>query len=179
MNKHYTARATRSGKWWAITVDGLRGAHSQAKRLDQVENNAREVISLLTDSDPDSFTVEVVQEMPAEWSKIIAEFMALSNQATEMAMRVTQAQRFTVGRLVQEGLTVRDVGELMHLSHQRVAQIAQLLEDTDQVRDEIGEFGGGLWGLPAAPLSHVAHDAPNPAGQPIQAPGTPERASAS
>ncbi|WP_405105727.1 hypothetical protein OG559_19495 [Micromonospora sp. NBC_01405] len=35
----------RSGNWWSISVPGLRGVHSQARRLDQVEDMAREYVT--------------------------------------------------------------------------------------------------------------------------------------
>jgi predicted RNase H-like HicB family nuclease len=121
--KHYTARAIRSGKWWAITIDGVKGAHSQAKRLDQVESNAREVIALMTDEDPETFEVEVVHELPDEWREVLEHYLALSNEVGDMHRRLAEAQDFTVTRLIDSGLTVRDVGTIMGLSFQRVAQV--------------------------------------------------------
>jgi predicted RNase H-like HicB family nuclease len=56
----YSARAVRSGDWWAITVDELKGVHSQARRLDQAATMAREAISLFLDVAIDSFEVTVV-----------------------------------------------------------------------------------------------------------------------
>lgn len=120
--KHYTARAQRDGKWWAITVDGVKGAHSQARRLDQVEGNAREVISLMTGED--SFTVDVVQELPEEIKESLALFFEASTEATEVHRRLMESQCFAVSTLVGAGFSVRDVGSLMGISYQRVAQLA-------------------------------------------------------
>jgi predicted RNase H-like HicB family nuclease len=123
--KHYSARVERSGNWWAITIDGMKGTHSQTKRLDQVEANAREVIALMTESEPDSFTVDVVHEMPPAWRKVLEHYIELSNHASELHQRVAEAQELVVRDLVADGLTVRDVGVLTGLSFQRVAQVAK------------------------------------------------------
>lgn len=121
--KHYTARAVRSGKWWAITIDGVKGAHSQAKRLDQVEPSAREVIALMTDQDADSFTVDVVHELPTEWRQALEHYLELSNKASEFAQQLSEAQTVTAAQLLDSGLTMRDVGAMMGISFQRVAQL--------------------------------------------------------
>jgi hypothetical protein len=59
-------RRGRSGRWWLIDVPEVPAAHSQARRLDQAEAVARDLIALLTDSDPDSFDVEVKVQLPDE-----------------------------------------------------------------------------------------------------------------
>jgi len=41
----YTAVCRRVGDWWAIDVPQIRGVHTQARRLDQVEAMARDAIS--------------------------------------------------------------------------------------------------------------------------------------
>src|SRR5258707_3907380 len=55
-----------SGRWWLIDVPDVPAAHSQARRLDQAEDVARELIALLTDSDPGSFDVDVNVRLPDE-----------------------------------------------------------------------------------------------------------------
>ena len=47
----------RSGRWWLIDVPDVPAAHSQARRLDQADDVARDLIALLTDADPGSFDV--------------------------------------------------------------------------------------------------------------------------
>jgi predicted RNase H-like HicB family nuclease len=121
--KLYTARAVRSGKWWAVTIDGVKGAHSQAKRLDQVESNAREVIALMTDQEADSFDVQVIHELPTEWRNVLEHYLKLSDEASERQQRLSEAQDVTVAQLIDSGLSMRDVGSLMGISFQRVAQV--------------------------------------------------------
>jgi hypothetical protein len=56
----------RTGRWWLIDVLEVPAAHSQARRLDQAEDVARDLIALLTDADPGSFDVNIRVELPAE-----------------------------------------------------------------------------------------------------------------
>lgn len=59
MRQHYRVRAERSGRWWAIEVPGVPNAVSQARRIDQLEDMAREVVALLLEVDPDSFDLDI------------------------------------------------------------------------------------------------------------------------
>ena len=59
----YRVDVVRSGAWWAITVPALDGVFSQSKRLDQVEDAAREAISLMLEIDEgDVGDLDVVDE---------------------------------------------------------------------------------------------------------------------
>ncbi|MEU4162969.1 hypothetical protein [Actinoplanes sp. NPDC026670] len=53
----YEVVATRSGRWWALTVPGLKFAHTQARRLSEADEMARDLIAILTDAPEDSFSI--------------------------------------------------------------------------------------------------------------------------
>lgn len=120
----YTARARRSGDRWAIDVPELPGVFSQARRLDQVEEMARDAISLMIDAAADSFDV-VVQPVVLETVAAVASMREDLEELQELMQRVV---RVTVHDLKGRGLTVRDIGRILDVSHQRVAQ----LESRDQ-----------------------------------------------
>jgi predicted RNase H-like HicB family nuclease len=61
----YTAVCRRSGNWWAISVRELKGVHTQARRLDQVADMARDAIALTLDVDPNEIKVAVEPKVPA------------------------------------------------------------------------------------------------------------------
>ncbi|MEZ5170643.1 MAG: type II toxin-antitoxin system HicB family antitoxin [Acidimicrobiia bacterium] len=121
---NYRVDVVRSGNWWTIEIPDLPGAFSQARRLDQVEDMAREVIALMTDvdeSDIDSLDVHV--EPPADVGELLS---ALEDSvAAARDARATEAEiRRTVAlKLREAGLPTRDVGSLIGVSHQRVSQI--------------------------------------------------------
>jgi predicted RNase H-like HicB family nuclease len=117
----YTAVCRRSGDWWAISVPEIKGVHTQARRLDQAEDMAREAIALMLDVVPDSFDVDLRPEVPDEVT-VALNARQEAERAEERANRVT---RDAITSLLARGLTVRDAGSLLHLSPQRVSQIAQ------------------------------------------------------
>lgn len=120
----YRVEAERSGDWWAITVPSLSGLFSQAKRLDQVEATAREAIAMMLDIDESSVgPVEVTATPPASVVDLIEELKKSVAIATEASTAAAAARREVAQLLHDEGLPLRDVGELLGLSHQRVSQI--------------------------------------------------------
>ncbi|MGQ0625550.1 MAG: type II toxin-antitoxin system HicB family antitoxin [Sporichthyaceae bacterium] len=120
---HYVVRAERDGAWWGIEVPGVEGAFSQAKRIDQIEAMAREVIALLLDVAEDSFTLTLDIQLPEQWDAAITSARAARQNAVA-AERTAAAQiRDLAHQLHTAGLPVRDVGALMGVSHQRVSQL--------------------------------------------------------
>jgi predicted RNase H-like HicB family nuclease len=122
--KDYRVDAIRSGGWWAITVPSLDGVFSQAKRLDQVEDSAREAISLMLDIDEnDVGALDIVVTPPARAAELLRA-LEVSVAAADEATRLAVATRREVAELLRaEGLPLRDVGELIGVSHQRVSQL--------------------------------------------------------
>lgn len=118
------ATATRSGKWWAIDVlfDGQE-YHSQAKRLDQVAEMAADIVSMLTGVDASKVLVEVVADVP-DVDVDVDEVQKASELATAAAERASRLSRDAVASLAAAGLTVRDIGKILHLSPQRVSQLS-------------------------------------------------------
>lgn len=120
----YRVQATRSGDWWAITIPELPGAFSQCKRLDQVEAMAREVIALMLDIDPtDVDGVEVDVQLPDQLADDLAALRRSERLADDARQAAAHAQRRAAEQLRAAGLSVRDIGQLLGVSHQRVSQI--------------------------------------------------------
>ena len=122
--KAYRVEVVRSGGWWAITVPAFVGVFSQAKRLDQVEDRAREAISLMLDVDEDDVgDLDVAVTPPARVADLL-EALEESVAAADEATRSAVAVRREIAELLRaEGLPMRDVGELIGVSHQRVSQL--------------------------------------------------------
>ena len=79
----------------------------QAKRIDEAKVGSFEV-----DVTPPATVVELL--------KRLEDFVATANEATDAA---AAARREAAQLLRKEGLPIRDVGELIGVSHQRVSQI--------------------------------------------------------
>ena len=120
----YRVEVIRSGDWWSITVPALDGVFSQAKRLDQVEARISEAIALMLDIDEgDVCSLDVVVTPPervADLLTTLEDSVSAADEATRTAMSV---QREVAELLRAEGLPMRDVGEFLGVSHQRVSQL--------------------------------------------------------
>ena len=120
----FTVTAERGrGPWW-VTECAEVGAVSQVRRLDQAADDIREAIAYLSDLPEDGFDIEVTPVLPdafweamrgAEDQRDVA--AAANRAAAELNQRAARVLR-------DEGLTLRDVGHLMGVSHQRAAQLA-------------------------------------------------------
>lgn len=120
----YEVKAIRSGDWWAIDVPGLLGAHTQARRLDQVEHMARELIGLLLDVPEDSFDMRIQPELDDEWARLLRETRDARTEADAASERAQRLVRTAIATLQGAGLTTREVGQLLGVTHQRVQQLA-------------------------------------------------------
>ena len=69
--RKFTVEARRSGTWWALSVPELRGVHSQAKRLDQACDEARDVIALMLDVSPEEIQVDLDVVLPEEAKAVV------------------------------------------------------------------------------------------------------------
>lgn len=118
-----TAKATRSGDWWAIEVPEVPGAFTQAKRLDQVPDMVRDAVALLEDVAPESIDVIVLPQLGDD---TYAELVEARNKREVAAMLEREASESIAGlaqRLSASGLTLRDIGVVLGVSYQRVGQL--------------------------------------------------------
>jgi hypothetical protein len=122
--RRYTVRARRIGGWWALDVEGLR-VHSQVRRIDQADEMARDAIAGVLEIAPDSFEIVVAPEVPAALRTVVDQATRARSQAAQAQDAAAQLTRDAARRLVDEGLTVRDAGLLLGVSHQRIAQLVR------------------------------------------------------
>jgi hypothetical protein len=123
--KRYSVHARRVGAWWALDVEGVPGAHTQVRRLDQAEGMARDAVAGVLDIAPDAFEVVVTPVIPEPIREIVDQATTARSRAAEAQDVAGQLTRQAARRLVEEGLTVRDAGVLLGVSHQRIAQLLQ------------------------------------------------------
>lgn len=122
-----TAVACRSGNWWAIRIPEVDGAYTQARRLDQVPAMAADAAAMLSDIDPAEIEVTVQSHTDADEAIERAKHArAIADDASDQASRFI---RDAAKELLDEKLTVRDVGHLLGVSPQRVSQITHDLVD--------------------------------------------------
>jgi predicted RNase H-like HicB family nuclease len=119
----YTVTATREGGWWELDVKELDGVFTQARRLDQAEAMARDVIATMLDVPEDSFDVDVMPTLMGPLAGELAEALRARGEAAEAQETARRATDQAARRLQEEGLPVRDIGRLLGVSYQRAAKL--------------------------------------------------------
>ena len=118
----------RQGDNWLIAVPQLENFTTITKRLDKakelVENRARELYG--------SELCDVVIKVEAEMPGIICDLEAAQEKmriANRLQEEASSSIRDVVGRMRDEGLTMRDIAVLLGVTPQRVAQLAPCAGD--------------------------------------------------
>lgn len=115
--------ATRDSGWWVATSDDIDGFATQARRLDQIPELARDIAELADDvENPDD--VEFVVHVDPAYASIADEAVSLAGQARELSTQASEAMRAAAVQLRDDGLTVRDIGQLLGVSYQRAQKLA-------------------------------------------------------
>lgn len=108
--------------WWVITVPAVPGAISQCKRLDQVRENASEIIEIQTGQVVDPGSLDIDWHISGTAGETAAKARAARSQVDELT-------RSAVRELRRSGFSLRDTGELTGISFQRVQQIEHELKE--------------------------------------------------
>ena len=123
--KLYRLIVEREPGWWIIRIPEL-DLTTQARRLQDVERNSREAIAALLDVDIASFDVEEHLQPPPSVVRELDEARALMDRAAVLREESADRIGIAVEKLIKEfGLTMREAGKLLGLSHQRVAQLVE------------------------------------------------------
>lgn len=122
--KHYTARVTLDGRFWLIHVPALDRA-TQARHLREVELMTRDLIAVMLEVEPDSFSVDIdiaVPESTAMHLRRAEELRAVEAEARAGAAAEVRAAAL---ELKQSGVPLRDIGKLLGVSFQRAGQLTK------------------------------------------------------
>lgn len=121
----YDINVTREGRWWMVEVPAL-DLLTQARRISEIEQMAREIIAVTRDVrlsevevDMKSFIVDGVDMLA-----VISEVRAKRDAAEHAEKEASEAMRGAVQALQSASTPVRDIGEILGVSHQRVSQLA-------------------------------------------------------
>ena len=124
--KTYSVLAERDeAGWWAVRVLDLPGVLTQTRRLDQVEKFAREAIDLAVSvrhAPKGKYAVQIDPRVPG-FDDDLANVRAVRVDAERLQTEAAERTRVIARRLAQRGLTVRDIGAALGVSHQRAAQL--------------------------------------------------------
>ena len=123
MKSEFCARVRRDDKWWLISVDGING-FSQARRLSEAEQNAKELIAAATGVAIDEVVVSVeVHVGSVKVDRRLAAVTEKRKKAAELEAAASSATRALAVDLASAGVPLRDIGKLLGVSFQRAHQI--------------------------------------------------------
>ena len=121
----YQVVITRDGRWWMISVPEIDGL-TQARRLADVEQMARELIAVTLDVRLSEVAVEVtfgdIDGIPV--GSCIQTISSERAEAARLEEDAAAKTKTLVKELVAHKVPLRDIGEMLGLSFQRVHQLA-------------------------------------------------------
>ncbi|WP_158370866.1 hypothetical protein [Cellulosimicrobium cellulans] len=119
----YTVTAERGRRWWVLQCVEHPGAISEVARLDQARDAMREVIAFVAQVDPVEVEIDLRPTVPDEVGAHVRTAARLREEA-HRANREAAAESRAAARVLREaGLSVRDVGTVLGVSHQRAHQL--------------------------------------------------------
>ena len=117
-----TAIAQRSGDWWAIEVPEIPGLFTQTRRLDQIDDMVRDAAKLLGH---EISQVTVQAKLSEQDEQMLRELLAARSEADAAQEKASRLTRGTISTLRKQGMTVRDVADVIGLTPQRVSALAR------------------------------------------------------
>ncbi len=120
----FSANAVSDGDLWVVEVPEVPRARARTRRLDQVHETVRDVISLTLAVPADSFDVQVVARIDDEALAARIEAARALREEAHAARRAASAAMEDAARtLATRGFRIRDIGELLGVSFQRASQL--------------------------------------------------------
>ena len=113
-------RDPEDGRFWLVNVAGEAGAHTFGRSLAEAKRNGIEMVGLWFDREPETFDIDWDVRL-GKLGRPVKDARAAIAHAEEDRRRRDEAVR----TLTAAGVSYRDIGELLGLSFQRVAQIVQ------------------------------------------------------
>ncbi len=128
MRNSYTVRYERDETgWWVAQVKEVPAAITQGRTIAEARRRIREALALALDDDAAARRAELVDEvkLPGDARRALAQAVAarrrLAGESTRAQASTAKAVRVLLEKM---HLSVRDAGELLGISHQRVQQLA-------------------------------------------------------
>ena len=114
--------ARDEGGWWVATVAGLPGVATQGRTLVQARERIEEALSAATGLDGPVETDEQVVLAP-DLGERLREAQTARATAERLHREAQDAARSAVFEFARRGVSTRDAGYLLNMSHQRVHQL--------------------------------------------------------
>lgn len=118
----YRVFVTRGDRFWLVDVPMV-GRTTQARHLREVEVMARDLIAVMTNADASSVELLVHVETPAAVQEHLQRADKLRDEARHAQSAAAEEVRIAARMLRDEGLPLRDIGQILDVSYQRAGQL--------------------------------------------------------
>ena len=115
----YRVEATEDHGYWCLRVPRIDRA-TQARSIGEITVMAKDLIKIMT-LEEDADLEIVYTNLPSD----VAEAVELKRQAAELEARAMETQGVAVKKLHELGVSLRDIGRLLGISHQRAHQLVK------------------------------------------------------
>lgn len=120
----YQAKAYLDGKWWMVEIPEL-GGLTQARKLKEVADMARDFIAVTLDVPIEDveilLTIERVNEL--DILERVSRINAEKDEAAALERKAQQDAAALARELAAAKLSVREIGVILGVSHQRAHQL--------------------------------------------------------
>jgi DNA-directed RNA polymerase specialized sigma24 family protein len=122
----FTVTRDETGHWIGRGPDGI---HSFARRIDLLPARLCEAVAVAYDIEPpspDEIILVIDYErlgLPVQVIDSVKSAVALRNELARTEASLAESTRRSVLALTRQGFTVRDIGGLLGITHQRVHQL--------------------------------------------------------
>lgn len=157
--KLYIVKARRDGRFWSLEVPEI-GRTTQARNIDEAGEMAADLISIMTGVDRNDFAIYIQFQLPLEAHELI-DSAAVQR---ELASRANAAAAASVRRaalaLFEAEITVRDIGKILGMSHQRAHQLVQGASEVE-VKEAVRELEDAIANLNEVELQAKLREQPH------------------
>lgn len=123
MSTTYAATAVREGRWWVVAVEGI--GVTQARRIAEAPRAAREMVAVTLDVPLDDVEIDLTVG-DVDDIHVAAEVAAIRDErarASELEHAASQRAQALARNLAAHDVSMRDVGAILGVSHQRAHQL--------------------------------------------------------
>ncbi|CAD5138797.1 MULTISPECIES: HicB family toxin-antitoxin system [unclassified Microbacterium] len=125
--KSYEVIVSREGKWWMVAIPEIDGL-TQARTIKEAHQMAKEYIAVTLDIPLDSFGIHVKAERIGtveHVTQILEDIKIERAEAERKEREANERARALAKQLAAQEITLRDIGDLFEVSHQRAHQLVK------------------------------------------------------
>ena len=121
----YTAQAQKDERGWVVTCDQHPHLKVQVSRLEIASYTMQAAIAQITGADSEEIEVSIHPQIDPDMERELREAVAHHTDAEAKDARALAIRRSVAQDLSRQGFSVRDIGVILGISHQRAHQLVR------------------------------------------------------